>query len=109
MNYSEENNKDKIHCLYCPKKCHWTQHKNRPYEIVDYKEEQTITLDYVKQKYFDSNSNLITKSEALKKIKNQLIYLNVECMETQNLMMKCINEIHIIVLNKSIFNSVKNR
>jgi hypothetical protein len=107
MNWTTELNKNKRHCLYCPKKCHWTQHKNRPYEIVDYQEEQIITLDYVKHKYFKSNSNLISKSETLRNIKTQLINLNIECMETQNKMMKCINEIHKIALNKSVYNSVE--
>ena len=107
MNWKTEENKDKRHCLYCPKKCHWTEHKNRPFEIVDYKEEQTITLDYVKQKYCNSSSKLISKSETLRTIKGQLISLNVECMETQRLMMDCINEIHKIALNKSVFSSVE--
>jgi GTP-binding protein EngB required for normal cell division len=107
MNWKTESDKDKRHCLYCPKQCHWTQHKNRPYEIVDYQEEQTITLDYVKQKYCNSNTKLISKSETLRTIKTELIKLNIVCMKTQNKMMKCINELHKIALNKSVFNSVE--
>ena len=107
MNWREEPDKEKRHCFFCPKKCHWTEHKNRPYEIVDYQEEQTITLDYVKEKYCSSNTKLISKSETLRTIKTQLINLNVECMTTQNKMMDCINELHKIALNKSVFNSVE--
>ena len=107
MNWKDEPDKDKRHCLFCPKKCHWSEHKNRPYEIVDYQEEQTITLDYVKEKYCNSNTKLISKSETLRTIKSQLIDLNVECMKTQNKMMECINELHKIALNKSVFNSVE--
>lgn len=107
MNWTTETDREKRHCLYCPKQCHWREHKNRPYEIVDYQEDQVITLDYVKQKYFNSNSKLISKSETLKNIKTHLINLNIECMETQNKMMNCINELHKIALNKSVFNSVE--
>ena len=32
-------------------------HKNRPYEIVQYTENKIITLDYIKNKYFDSKKN----------------------------------------------------
>ena len=104
---NNEEDIEKRYCLYCPKECHWKEHKNRPYEIVDYQEEQIITLDYVKKKYSNSNSKLISKSETLRTIKTQLINLNIECMTTQNLLMNCINEIHKIALNKSVFNSVE--
>ena len=107
MNWRKEPEKEKRHCLFCPKKCHWSEHKNRPYEIVEYQEEQTITLDYVKQKYSNSNTKLISKSETLRTIKTQLVNLNIECLDTQGLMMTCINELHKIALNKSVFNSVE--
>ncbi len=107
MNWTTEPDRDKRFCQVCPKKCHWTEHKNRPYEIVDYVEDQTITLDYIKRKYCKSNTKLISKSETLKTIKTQLINLNIECMNTQNKMMNCINELHKIALNKSVFNSVE--
>ena len=50
MNWNKEKDISKRHCEYCPKKCLWNEHKNRPYEIIDYQEEQTVTLDYVKEK-----------------------------------------------------------
>ena len=70
--------------------------KNRPYEIVDYEEEETITLEYIKEKYFNSKKSIINKSESLEKNKANLIELNIDCMKTQNEMVMCINELHNI-------------
>lgn len=106
MNYNISD-KNKRYCNICPKKCHWSQHKNRPYEIVDYEEEEVVTLDYIKEKYFNSKKNIITKTETLKNIKAHLIELNIECMKTQSQMMNNINELHTIALNKSVFSSVE--
>ncbi len=47
------------------------------------------------------------KSDMLKQIKNHLINLNIECMETQENLTKNINELQSIALNKSAFNSVE--
>ena len=107
MNWKTEPNKAKRHCLYCKNKCHWQMHKNRPYEIVQYTENKVITLDYIKNKYFDSKKKLENKSDMLKQIKNHLINLNIECMETQENLTKNINELQSIALNKSAFNSVE--
>lgn len=106
MNYNRSD-KNKIYCKICPKKCHWSHHKNRPYEIVDYEEEETITLDYIKEKYFNSKKDIVTKTETLKNIKAHFIEINIECMKTQSQMMNNINELHTIALNKSIFGSVE--
>ena len=107
MNWKTEKDKSKRHCEFCPKKCHWSNHKNRPYEIVDYEEEETITLEYIKEKYFNSKKSIINKSESLQKIKTNLIELNIDCMKTQNEMVMCINELRNIALNKSVFTSVE--
>ena len=107
MNWKTEPNKEKRHCLYCKNKCHWQMHKNWPYEIIQYTENKVITLDYIKNKYFDSKKKLENKSDMLKQIKNHLINLNIECMETQENLTKNINELQSIALNKSAFNSVE--
>ena len=38
------------YCVRCKNKCHWTQHKNRPYYYEDYIAEETVTLDELKKK-----------------------------------------------------------
>ena len=53
-------------------KSHCSNHKNRPYEIIVYEEEETIILEYIKEKYFYSKKSIINKSK-LKKIKANLI------------------------------------
>lgn len=87
-------------------KSHCSNHKNRPYEIIVYEEEETIILEYIKEKYFYSKKSIINKSE-LKKIKANLIDQNIDCIKTQNEMVIFINELHNIALNKSVYISVE--
>ena len=61
MNMKNEEDKEMRYYIYCSKKCHWKEHKNRSFEIVDYQEEKIITLDYVEKKNSNSNSKLISK------------------------------------------------
>jgi len=93
------------YCIKCQKKCHWTQHKNRPYYYEDYMEEETITLTELKQKYCDSKSNLDTKTQLLMGAKKDLVNLNMECINTQDLITKSINRLQEIALNKTVFES----
>ena len=92
-------------CTICKGKCHWTQHKNRPYYYEDYLAEETITLNELKKKYCDSKSDLDTKTQLLMGAKNDLIDLNIECINTQDLITKTINRLQQIALNKTVFES----
>ena len=93
------------YCIRCKNKCHWTQHKNRPYYYEDYMAEETITLTELKQKYCDSKSNLDTKTQLLMGAKKDLVNLNMECINTQDLITKSINRLQEIALNKTVFES----
>ena len=93
------------YCTVCPGKCHWTKHKNRPYYYEDYMEEKVVTLDELKKKYCNSKSDLDTKTQLLLGAKEDLINLNLECMNTQDLITKSINRLQEIALNKTVFES----
>ena len=93
------------YCIKCKNRCHWTQHKNRPYYYEDYWEEEIITLDDLKNKYCESQSALDTKNQLLMGAKNDLISLNIECINTQDLITKTINKLKQIALNKTTFES----
>lgn len=93
------------YCIRCKGRCHWTQHKNRPYYYEDYMEEETVTLDELKKKYCDSKSDLDTKTQLLMGAKQDLINLNIECINTQDLITKSINRLQEIALNKTVFES----
>ena len=93
------------YCIRCKGKCHWTQHKNRPYYYEDYMAEETVTLTELKQKYCDSKSNLDTKTQLLMGAKKDLVNLNMECINTQDLITKSINRLQEIALNKTVFES----
>jgi GTP-binding protein EngB required for normal cell division len=95
------------HCVVCKNKCHWNEHKNRPYELVDYMDDETITLNDLKNKYYNSKNQLDAKTQILMGAKNDLIKLNLECMQTQQEMMNSVNRLKEIALNKTVFESVE--
>ena len=95
------------YCTVCKNKCHWSEHKNRPYEIVDYMDEEEVTLQDLKNRYYNSKNNLDVKTQLLMGAKNDLIKLNFECIQTQQEMMMSVNRLKEIALNKSIFESVE--
>ena len=95
------------YCTVCRNKCHWREHKNRPFELVDYMEDEPITLNDLKNKYYNSKNNLDAKTQLLMGAKNDLIKLNLECMQTQQEMMNSVNRLKEIALNKSVFESVE--
>ena len=37
------------YCIKCKNKCHWTQHKLRPYYYEDYMDEEVVILDDLKK------------------------------------------------------------
>jgi hypothetical protein len=45
------------YCTVCKNRCYWSEHKNRDYEIVDYMEEEEVTLEKLKTRYFDNKKN----------------------------------------------------
>ena len=67
--------------------------------------EEVVTLDELKKKYCDSKSDLDTKTQLLLGAKQDLINLNIECINTQDLITKSINRLQQITLNKTVFES----
>ncbi len=91
------------HCVECKGRCHWKQHKNLPYIYKEEIVEETITLDNLKKLYYDSKSELDTKTQLILGAKNDLIQLNKDCLDIQDLITKGINRLKEIALNKSVF------
>ena len=91
------------HCVACKGKCHWKQHKNLPYIYKEEIVEETITLDDLKKLYYDSKSELDTKTQLILGAKNYLIQLNKDCLDIQDLITKGINRLKEIALNKNVF------
>ena len=67
--------------------------------------EEVVTLDELKKKYCDSKSDLDTKTQLLLGAKQDLINLNIECIDTHDLITKSINRLQQITLNKTVFES----
>ena len=95
------------YCTVCKNKCHWTERKNRPYELVDYMAEEEVTLNDLKNKYYDIKKNLAVKTQVLAGVKNELIEINLECIQIQKEMMASTNRLKEIALNKTVFESVE--
>lgn len=95
--------KNKAKCVVCKGKCHWTQHKNLPYIYKEELIEEEVTLDDLKKLYYDSKSELDTKTQLIRGAKKDLINLNKQCLEIQDLITNGINRLKEIALNKSVF------
>ena len=94
-------------CMYCPKKCRWQEHKNRDYILEDIMEDKTITLDELKKRFYDSKNELSMKKQLFNGAREELVILNIECLETQEYITKSIDRLHKIALNKSVFESAE--
>ena len=99
----DKNNIKNSHCAICKGKCIWSQHKNLPYIYKEELVEETVTLDDLKKLYYDSKSELDTKTQLIQGAKNDLISLNKQCLEIQDLITHGINRLKEIALNKSVF------
>ena len=95
------------YCQFCPNKCFWDCHKNRDYIIEDRMEPKTITLEDLKKRYNYSKGQLSVKKQLFLGAKEELINLNLECLNTEEDMIKSINLLHEIALNKSVFESAE--
>ncbi len=95
--------RNNAHCVKCKGRCHWTKHKNLPYIYKEQEVEETVTLDDLKKLYYDSKSELDTKTQLIQGAKNELIQLNKDCLDYQDLITKGINRLKEIALNKSVF------
>ena len=90
-------------CAVCKGKCMWSQHKNLPFIFKEELVEETVTLDELKKLYYDSKSELDTKTQLILGAKKDLIDLNIQCLDIQELITKGINRLKEIALNKSVF------
>ena len=95
------------YCTVCNNKCHWTEHKNRPYEIVEYVDEEVIVLNDLRNKYFDIKSKLKIKNKILMGSLNELKKLNLDCNQTHQEIMKRKKRLKEISLNKSSLESLQ--
>ena len=68
-------------------------------------DEEVVIFDDLKKKYCDSKSDLDKKTQLLLGAKQYLINLNIECINTQDLITKSINRLQQIALNKTVFES----
>ena len=83
-------------------------HKNRDYILEDVMEEKTVTLEELKKRYNYSKSQISLKRQLFFGAREELIRLNLDCLDTQNDISNSINLLHKIALNKSVLDRLKN-
>ena len=70
-------------------------------------EDKEITLEDLKKRYYNSKDQLSVKKQLFLGAREDLVKLNLECLETQEDITKSINLLHKIALNKSVFESAE--
>ena len=70
-------------------------------------EDKVITLEDLKKRYNYSKSQISVKRQLFMGAREELIKLNIECLETQDKINNSINLLHEIALNKSVFESAE--
>ena len=95
--------KTNARCNVCKGKCHWSVHKNIPYIIVQEEVEETVTLEALKKKYYDSKNEFEIKIKLIQEAKKELIEIYKKCLYIQDLITKIINRLNEIALNKNVF------
>ena len=89
------------YCMVCPKKCKWDQHKNRNYILQEVFEENEIILEDLKKRYFESLNELSIKEKIFLERKEELMTINLECIEIQELICLSIKKLKSIALKKT--------
>jgi len=54
-------------------------------------EDKTVTLDDLKKRYYDSKNELSVKKQLFQGAKEELVKLNLECLDTQEKITNSIN------------------
>ena len=99
--------KTNARCNVCKGKCHWSVHKNMPYIIVQEEVEETVIIDDLKKKYYDLKNKLNIKIQIIQGLKKDLNETYQRCLDNQELIIKSINRLKEIALNKSFFEHVE--
>ena len=67
-------------CRICPRKCHWSEHKNHPY-LIEYKTEtETRTVEDLKKKYHRAVKEKATSEKMMKSIEESLQKVHEEVL-----------------------------
>jgi len=89
-------------CIKCQKKCRWDNHKNLPYALEHYITEEIITLEDLKKRYYGNKIKMDNSLRILGDNKIELDVLNKECINIQENIIRIINRLKQIALNKDI-------
>ena len=69
-------------CRICPRKCHWSEHKNRPYVIKYETVTETRTAEDLKKKYHKAVKEKTTSEKMMQSLEESLQKVHVEVLTT---------------------------
>lgn len=88
-------------CTVCPKKCHYTHHKNAPFRIEIKMVKEKTTLKDLEKKFYDSKSNLSRFEQIRNGLYNEFRDIQVKCLKVQEEIKKSVDRLKQIGLNSN--------
>ena len=93
------------YCTECPKKCHWSMHKNTTYIYEKYTVDVPVTNEELKRKYNVATNDKNAAEKIIEGLKKDFEKLQLECLETQDKIRISVNRLKEIALNNNTFES----
>lgn len=88
-------------CTVCPKKCHYSSHKNAPYRIEIKMVKEKTTLKHLEQKFYDSKSNLSRFEQIRNGLYSEFNAIQIRCLQVQDEIKKSVDRLKQIGLNSN--------
>ena len=95
------------YCTVCPDKCHWSQHRNTPFEYVQKIEEFKHTSEELKEKYYSATSRKSQFEQFRQGIERDIRRARKDVKQNIEDARNCANRINEIALNPSAYQTVE--
>ena len=111
--YSDDNDKVKCcamsgdNCVVCPKKCHWTEHKNLPYVWEFKKVVETRTSEDLKRKYESAKEGKSKVESMIDKLDEELQKMHFEVVNNILKAQQCLRRLDEIALKPNPLSNVE--
>jgi len=89
-------------CRCCKGKCHWSLHKNVPYTVEWYEEEETETAQGLKDKYYDAKSKKSAQEQILAGLLADFEGSQAALNSLISNVRECLNELSKIALRPNV-------
>ncbi|KAE9547480.1 hypothetical protein FO519_009307, partial [Halicephalobus sp. NKZ332] len=94
-------------CIICSNKCHWDKHVNNKYSYAHYFAQKEVTIENMKRKYEEANSELSLKENLLMGIGKEYNKIQKSVLEAVELIRKCLERLNEIAMRPNPLNTVE--